>query len=439
MPQSPSIYFRTWQLAWPMILSNISVPLLGIVDTAILGHLENSLYLGAVALGSSVMAFLYWGFGFLRMGTTGLVAQALGKQQSASALLLQSMLLGLLISVFILLIHQPAFDIALSLMAASDQLSELASSYCGIRIYSAPAVLISYTLIGWFIGQQNTRLPLLIVVSTNLINIVLDCVFIIGLDMKSDGAALATLLAEYSGLLIALFLLYKNYRQQFSPKILAQLRDRQAYLQMLSVNKHLFVRTVCLLFCFAFFTAQGAQQGDNILAANAILMQLLMLTAFGLDGFAHAVEALSGEAIGKKDLITFYQAVKAAAVCSLLSAIFFTLFFVGFKPLLLILFTDIDAVRETVNTYYIWLVFMPLITVGSYLLDGVFVGTTKSLGMQNSMLFCCFLVYLPSWYLLQGQGNHGLWIAFSLFSLARGMTMAYLFWQYSKRDIWITN
>lgn len=433
------MHHRIWLLAWPMILSNISVPLLGIVDTAILGHLENAVHLGAVAVGGSVLAFLYWGFGFLRMGTTGLVAQTLGDKDGRGAvtLLLQSMILGFGLALLVLLVHQPALTFALSLMAPGKEVLAFALSYCEIRIFSAPAVLITYTLVGWFIGQQNTRIPLVIVVSTNLVNIVLDCVFILGLGMKSEGAALATLLAEYLGLSIALFLLYRNYGNQLVLARFSDLTDRFAYKKLLAVNKHLFIRTICLLFCFAFFTAQGAQQGDNVLAANSILIQLLMLTAFGLDGFAHAVEALSGEAIGKRNTDDFYRSVKSAALWSLISAVLFTLFFMAFKQSLLSLFTDIASVKQIVSSYYSWLVILPLVTVWSYLLDGVFVGATKSKGMQDSMLFCCFVVYLPGWYVFQSLGNHGLWLAFTLFSLARGLTMGYLFWRYSKQKTWL--
>jgi MATE family multidrug resistance protein len=439
MHQNKVLHRQIWQLAWPMIISNISVPLLGIVDTAILGHLQQATHLGAVALGSSVLAFVYWGFGFLRMGTTGLVAQATGSEQTQSStdILQKSMLLALLAALVVLLFHSFIFQFTLQLMAVENELRNLAYNYCAIRIYSAPAVLLSYVLIGWFIGQQNTRIPLLIVLITNFLNILLDCILILGLGMKSEGAALATLLSEYAGFLVALWVLHKHYNFFASLKNYYHLCEFERYLKLLAINRHLFVRTICLLFCLAFFTAQGAQQGENILAANSILMQLIMLSAFGLDAFAHAVEAICGKAIGAKNLPLFFRIIRASILWSLSTALLFTLFFIVFKVQLITLFTDISAVRLYIDEYYGWLILLPLVTVWSYLFDGIFVGATQSQGMQNSMLLSCFAVYLPAWFFLQDFGNHGLWAAFLLFSLARSLIQFVQFQLYTKQNRWL--
>lgn len=422
-----------------MIISNISVPLLGLVDTAILGHLDNAYHLGAVAVGASVLSFVYWGFGFLRMGTTGMTAQAVGKNDTAlsSLILLRSGILGIALALSVIMINQPLINVAMQLIAPSENVTPLAKQYCSIRIFSAPAVLVTYAVVGWFIGKQNTRIPLVIVVTTNLLNIALDFLFILGLDMKSEGAALATLIAEYTGCLIAFWFVR---REAFAANVMRtkELYSLVAYRDLLKLNFNLFVRTICLLFSFAFFTAQGAQQSDTILAANSILMHLLLLTAFGLDGFAHAVEALAGKAIGEGKLGAFYDAVSATGWWSLLTASLFAAFFWLTQHFIASLFTDLPEVIETVNAYIAWLFVLPFITVGSYWLDGVFIGATQSRAMRNTMLLSCLGFYLPAFYFTQSWGNQGLWFAFSLFSASRTLSLGLLFIVFSRRGRWLS-
>lgn len=439
MAQTTGLNHKIWQIAWPAILSNISIPLLGLVDTAILGHLESTLYLGAVAIGASVLSFLYWGFGFLRMGTTGLIARAAGANDRARelAIILQSMVLALALAVLVVASHPLWLRLGLWLMAPGSTLAPLAESYVSIRVFSAPAVLITYAIVGWFIGRQNTRWPMVFVIVTNLLNILLDILFIVVLNMKSDGAALATLCAEYAGCFIALLALFKTLDLSPFAQIQAQLTRVRAYRDLLDSNRYLFARTMCLLFSFAFFTAMSTRLGPDMLAANTIMLQLLMMAAYALDGFAYAAEGLAGNAAGASDMHRFYRVVAACSRWSIITAASISVVFLLGGPLLYPLFTSHLEVQQLLASYHFWLVIMPLAAVWSYLLDGVFIGAAKSRQMMYSMMFCLFLVYLPAWFLLQGWGNHGLWLAFVLFHIARGATLQLYFRRLSQNAAWV--
>jgi MATE family multidrug resistance protein len=434
----PNSHQRIWQLAWPMILSNLSVPLLGAVDTAILGHLDSPGYLGAVAIGASVLSLLYWSFGFLRMGTTSLVARACGRedQDGARLLLAQSILLGALLGALLLALQALIIPLAVHLMNPTGEVAALARSYLHIRLFSAPATLINFALIGWFIGQQDTRGPLLILVATNLLNIILDWLLIVVLGLNSDGAALASVIAEYTGLALALWLVRSKLMQLGGRMPWPHLGQVSAYLPLLQVNRHLFVRTLCLLGVFVFFTAQGARQGETILAANAILLQFLLLASHGLDGFAHAAEALTGKAIGSRNLREFFQVCRATTLWALIVALLMTLVFALGRPLLLPLFSNIDEVLALGYSYYLWVCLLPLIGVWAYQLDGIFLGSGKTAAMQYTMLIAVVLVFAPLWWLTRHWGNHGLWLSFSLFNLSRGLLMGACFGYYTCREKW---
>ena len=430
---------KIWDIALPAIISNISIPLLGLVDTAILGHLEHTRYLGAVAVGAAVLSFLYWGFSFLRMGTTGLVARAVGagNREREKEVLLQSLILALVLALLVMLTHRLWLTLGLGWMAAGPDLTPLAESYARIRIYSAPAVLMTYAVIGWFIGRQNMRWPLVIVVSTNLINVALDLLFVVVLDWKSDGAAYATVGAEYCGLAIAALVMLRQQRFHLGPEQRARLLRWQRYRELLNSNRYLFIRTSCLLFSFAFFTSQSASFGEDQLAANTIILNLLLFAAYGLDGFAYAAEALSGSAAGAGRLDLFYSVVWACSAWSLLSAAALSGLFGWFGGELFSLFTSHQAVVALLLEYQPWLVALPLIAAASYLLDGIFIGTARTRYMMWTMVASLLLVYLPAWYLLQPWGNHGLWAAFLLFNGARGVSLGLCYWQVSRRHGWL--
>jgi MATE family multidrug resistance protein len=312
-------------------------------------------------------------------------------------------------------------NLTLQLMDPPSDIATGAAQYSHVRFLSAPAILFNLTLIGWFIGLQNTRAPLVMLVTTNMINIVLDAWFIMGLDMGSFGAALASAIAEACGSIIGIYLVYRSKLLKSAFINWQKVFLLSEYKQLLKLNSHLFLRTACLLFTFAFFNAQSAQLGENTLAANAILFQLLLFVSYGLDGFAHASEALIGQAVGAKQKHRFIEALLTTGAWSVVLTVMFTLLFVLAKPWLITLFTDIETVILELQQIYIWILLLPLASVWAYWLDGVFIGSGQTQRMLMAMLIASAGVFFPLWWLTQHWGNHGLWLAFCGFNLARGV------------------
>lgn len=408
-----------------MILSNISVPLLGMVDTGVTGHLESPVYLGAVAIGSIVFSFLYTGVNFLRMGTTGIAAQhfGAGDNDGLRVSLGQAVIVALSLALVLLTLQLPIGGLAMHLIAADADISHFANEYFLVRIWSAPGTLVNMVLVGWFLGLQNARVPLLIFLTVNLTNIVLDLVFVVGLGMKVDGVALASVIAEYAGLAVGIAFVVRQLRLHTGRWPAAKLLRFREYAAFFSVNANLFIRTMALMFTLAFVTAQGARMGEIILAANAIMLNLQNLTAFGLDGFAHAAEALVGKAVGQKNRDALTSAVRLCLKWSLYFAAGFSIAYAIGGPYLVAILTDLPDVRDAAIRYLPWMIISPLVSVWSFLYDGVYVGATRAREMRNIMLFSAFAVFLPAWYLLQSFGNHGLWLAFMLFLASRGIGM----------------
>jgi len=378
------------------------------------------------------LSFLYWGFSFLRMGTTGLVAKAMGAgdEPGAALVLAQSAVLAVALAAGVVLFHPLLLGLGFVLMSAQTEVTALADSYASIRISSAPAVLVTYAIVGWFIGRQNTRWPMLIVVLTNAINIGLDFIFIVELEMYSDGAALATVIAEYTGLALALYGVWRNWPHTLAPQFYTTLKSWAAYQRLLRSNTDLFIRTICLLFSFAFFTAMGDKLGSDVLASNTLMIQLVFMAAYVMDGFAFAAEALSGNSLGARKLDDFYQVVRYCSFWCGVTALAMSLFFLVFHSALFNLLTNIASVRALLGEYIPWLVLLPLVAAPSYLLDGVFVGSAETRPMMVTMVFSVFVVYLPLWFFTRHLGNHGLWLAFCVFNATRGIT---LYWCYMKK------
>mgnify|MGYP005841361733 CR=1 FL=1 len=429
-----------WRLAWPLMLTNLTVPLLGLVDTAVLGHLQSPLYLGAVAVGANLFSILYWTFGFLRMGTTGLAAQAFGRQDAAgqTALLLRSLLLACAIALALIALQTPLIGTGLTLMNPGPEVSQLATEYAAIRIWSAPAVLCQYTLVGWLIGRQLTRGPMVMLIAANGVNIILDMLFVTALGWNSRGVAMATVIAEYSATALGLWLVWQRLPDHRASlrELLGQLPD---YLALIQVNRYLMVRTVALLLVLAFFTAQGARQGEVILAANAVLLTFLLVISNGLDGFANAAEALVGQAVGRRSRRRFMVACRTATRWSLIGSVVFTVAFIAGGHWLIGLLTSIEEVRATARDFLPWLWLLPLTAVWGYLFDGIFIGATRTRDMQNTMLFSALVVFLPAWWLTTSWGNHGLWFARTMLMVARASTMATIFMVRTRNRSWFRN
>ncbi len=408
-----------------MILSALTTPLLGMVDMAVVGQLEEAYYLGAVAVGATVFSTLFMSLNFLRMGTTGLTAQAYGAQSTTGlrATLGQGCITALLLALCLLLLQTPLLDIALRLIRPSQDVAREAGLYYDIRIWSAPAWLLNFVLIGWLLGLQKARATLMVVLAANGTNIVLDFWFVMGLGWRVQGVALASLIAEVVGLLVALFFVSRLLRDHPGNWRSIGLLDARAYLRLFRINSDLFLRTITLMLVFAFITAQGARLGDAVLAANAILINFQYLMSYALDGVAHAAEALVGRAAGANDRAGLLLAVRRTLKWSLGFAFCFTLAYAVFGQNLIALLTSIDSLRDLAAVYLPWLIISPLISVWSFLYDGVYVGITQTRAMMLIMVGSALGLFLPAWYFSSSLGNHALWLAFTLFMAGRGVGM----------------
>lgn len=416
-------------LAGPSILSNLSVPLLSSVDTALVGHLEEIYYLGAIAIGTMIFNFLYLGFGFLRMGTTGLTAQAVGdgNERHVILTLVRSLLVALTLGVGLILLQTPIETISFKLVQTSADVEAYARSYFNIRILAAPATLALFAFHGWFLGMQNAHYPLILAVMGNLANIGLNVLFIQVFDLKSDGIALGTVLAQYFGLILALGLFGRKYRHYLSQIIPSQILDWQALQRFFSVNRDIFIRTVCLVFSFTYFTAMSAQFGDRILAVNTILMQFWTILAYGIDGFAFAGESLAGRYLGAKDAVNLRRTVIFSFAWGLGFGLIFMGVYAAWDRELIAIFTDKPDLIDLALVYVAWTIAAPLVNSIAFIWDGIFIGTTATAAMRNAMLVCTFLVFLPTFHLTRAWlDNHSLWLAMTLLMVMRGLTLTLL-------------
>lgn len=413
--QSPH-HKTIWVLALPIMLSNISVPLLGLVDTAILGHLGDSRYLAAVAMGASLFTFVFWSFAFLRMGTTALVAQNFQNESRLINIMQCALLLASAIGTILFLIA-PFFGKALiDLVGAVQHIEPLALEYLLIRFDMAPAVLMNYTLLGYFIGMGKTHIPLILLVSCNVVNGILNYVFVYHFDLNSAGVAYASNIAEGLQLLLGTLFLLSSLKI-FSKSSLQDLSQHLGY--FFNINGQLFIRTLFLLFTFAFFMKQGAMHSDVMLAANTILINLLMFMSNALDGFAIASESMVGKAVALKQYKTIKQIIKISGLWSFLCALLFSLLLLVFHDSILHLLTSQSDVLRLLDGLRIWLILLPLAGFASYWLDGIYIGLAQVRQMRNSILFAVFVLFLPLYYLLQDWTYHGLWLAFFAFLLGR--------------------
>jgi MATE family multidrug resistance protein len=420
---------KVWMLAGPIILSNISVPLVGAVDTAVVGHLPEPQSIGAVALGALIFSFLYWGFSFLRMGTTGFIAQAYGAGdwKALSDTLLRVLILAPLLGLVTIVIGWPLIDFVLYLIDSSAGVEALAADYSHIRIWSAPAVLCVYAFTGIFIGMHNTRAAFVLQLILNITNVLLDLLFVLGFNWGVEGVALASVLAEYLAMLCGFYLLRTQIRNAIGHFNRARLLARDALVKLFAANSNIFIRTLCLLFAFSYFTAKSASQGEVILAANAILLHLQSIMAFGLDGFAHAVEALAGSAYGAGRQRVFRRAVLLTSFWGAVIALLAGLVYFVFGDAIITLFTSIDAVADTASRYLPWMVIAPILSVWSFQLDGIFIGTGHTRAMRNAMIFSLVAYLLLLQLTIPMFGNHGLYFGLAFFMLIRALSLLFYF------------
>ena len=416
---------RVWLIAGPIIISNISVPMLGAVDTAVMGHLPDPKYLGGVAIGAMVFTFIYWGFGFLRMGTGGLTAQAFGAQDAdeVRACLARAAVIGIPAALILIVLQLPIASVAFSILEASAEVETLAQEYFFVRIWGAPATLMNFALLGWFIGCQNTKAALWHQLSLNGVNIVLDLVFVVWFGWWVAGVAAATAIADAVAVVIGLFLALPILRGLGGQFVRAKILEASKIKRTVALNIDIFIRTICLVSAFAYFTAQGAAFGNVVLAANAVLLNFQTFMAHALDGFAHSAEALGGGAIGAKDRKAFRDAVRVSVFWGLVVAVGFSLLYLVAGPVIIDVLTGIETVRETGRDFLVWSAVMPLIAVFPFLLDGIFLGATRGATMRNAMIVSLMFYVACCYFLVPLWGNDGLWASLTIFMGARGLTL----------------
>ena len=418
------------KLAVPNIISNISVPLLSSVDTLLMGHLSPA-HLGAVGLGSMIFNFFYWNFGFLRMGTTGITAQAFGREdkKDITNTLGRAFFIALAISVVLLVFQKPIGNISFSLMNVIASQEELVAQYFYIRLVAAPATLGLYALFGWFFGMQNAIYPLILTILINLVNIVCSVVFVYQLGWEIEGVAWGTVIAQYVGLIFALIIIAYKYREYLIELSFKALMEIQEIKRFMVINRDIFLRTVCLTFAFAFFYSKSSQAGDMVLAANVILMQFLNWMSYGIDGFAFASESLTGKYFGKGDRVKLNQAIRLSFIWGFGVAVMYSLLYGLGGNFLLGIFTDQQDVIEYTRPLLFWMVITPIAGVWSYIWDGVFIGLTASKAMRDSMVLSLVL-YLLCFYAFKSLDTADLlWLALVFFLVARGIIQAWMFYR----------
>ena len=427
-PRSSITHRTVLAIAPPVVLSNVSTPLIGVVDTAVMGRLPDPAYIGAVAVGSLIFTFVFWAFGFLRMGTTGLTAQALGANNSDEVVssLGRALLIAAAIGAALILLQWPIGMIAFSLLEGTERVETLARAYYEIRIWAAPATLANYALLGWFIGIGRTDIGLVLQLILNVANIALDALFVLVLGWDVRGVAAGTVLAECLAASIGIAIAWRHARKLHGHWNRAGLLASERLKRTLVVNRDIMIRSLALIFVFVWFVAQGAAFGDVTLAANAVLMQFIAVSAYFLDGLAFAAESLVGRAVGAASRANLVAAMKITTVWAVTLAVGACLLIALLGPAIIDLLTIDETTRAVARQYLPWAAVAPFLGVWAFQLDGFFIGATRTSQMRSAMLVS-LLIFLCAWWLLTPYQNHGLWAALHVHYLARIGTLYYFF------------
>ena len=414
---------RILGLAVPSIISNITVPLLGLVDVSIVGHLGSATYIGAIAVGGMLFSMIYWIFGFLRMGTSGLTAQAYGRRDLAEVILLFVRSLGIAFGLALLLtlLQYPILKVAFTLIDATPAIKDLASLYFRICIWGAPAVLGLYSFAGWFVGMQNSRFPMYIAITQNIVNIAASLFFVFVWNRGVAGVAMGTLVAQYAGLLMASLLWYGYYRRLWQKLNWQMLTDYETMRSFFILNRDIFFRTLCLVAVTTYFTSRGAEQGDIILAVNTLMMQLFTLYSYIMDGFAYAGEALTGRYVGAHNQADLRRMIRTLFAWGVGLALAFTLLYGIGGSSFLGLLTNEQEVLNASSDYFYWVLAIPLAGMAAFLWDGIYIGATASRQMLYSMLVASVSFFILQRIFQQQMGNHALWMAFIAYLFLRGL------------------
>lgn len=414
---------RILGLAVPSIISNITVPLLGLVDVSIVGHLGSATYIGAIAVGGMLFSMIYWIFGFLRMGTSGLTAQAYGRRDLAEVILLFVRSVGIAfgLALLLILLQYPILKVAFTLIDATPAIKDLASLYFRICIWGAPAVLGLYSFAGWFVGMQNSRFPMYIAITQNVVNIAASLFFVFIWNRGVAGVAMGTLVAQYAGLLMASLLWYGYYRRLWQKLNWQMLTDYEAMRSFFILNRDIFFRTLCLVAVTTYFTSRGAEQGDIILAVNTLMMQLFTLYSYIMDGFAYAGEALTGRYVGAHNQADLRRMIRTLFAWGIGLALAFTLLYGIGGSSFLSLLTNEQEVLNASSDYFYWVLAIPLAGMAAFLWDGIYIGATASRQMLYSMLVASVSFFILQGIFQQRMGNHALWMAFIAYLFLRGL------------------
>ena len=416
------------QIALPSIVSNITVPLLGLIDAAIVGHLGAASYIGAIAVGGMLFNIIYWIFGFLRMGTSGMTSQAYGQKDEAETMriLARSMGVGMLIALALIILQYPIERIAFTLMKATPEVERLASLYFRICIWGAPAVLGLYSISGWCIGMQNSRFPMYVAITQNIVNILASLVLVYGFGMKIEGVAIGTLVAQYAGLLMAAWLWTSHFKRLLPYVQLQTLLAKGAIRRFFQVNRDIFLRTLCLVAVTMYFTSAGAAQGEVILAVNTLLMHFFTFFSYIMDGFAYAGEALVGKHLGANDRPALRQMVHQLFVWGIVLSLVFTLVYGIGGKVFLGLITNEQSVITASSAYFYWVLAIPLAGFAAFLYDGIFIGATATRWMLYAMSIATTAFFLIYYGFRGAMGNHALWLAFITYLALRGIVQGFL-------------
>ncbi len=424
-------YSEAWRLAWPLILSNITVPLLGMVDAAVVGHLPGPHHLGAVALGASAFSALFYTVVALRMGTTGLIAQAYGAGDriELQAGLFRALALAVFLAVILILLTKPIIGAANWVFSPTERVGDGLAVYLQIRLFAAPAALANMVILGWLLGVQDAKGPLYLLLLGNSLNMALDVLFVFGFGWEVAGVAWATVIAEYATLALGAWLVWRRLDGLHEGLTLKSLMNWSAVRRLAAVNGDIMLRSLTLQIAFVSLAALGSRQGEIILAVNTLLLNMLHLSAFALDGFAFATSTLVGRHAGAGDRSAMRAAVRAGLFWSFIFALAITLLFaIGGRPLIWLI-TDIKAVRSEALIYLAYAVAGPLLGAVAFLFDGVFVGATRTAEMRNGMVAALIVFGAGAWLLMPPLGNHGLWLAYHAFMITRGLWLGTVYWR----------
>lgn len=435
LPETPRQWHsRVWSLSWPIFVANITTPLVGAVDTAVMGRMPDPAFIGAVAVGATVFNILYWIFGFLRMGTTGLMAQAFGARDGAelSSTPLRAICMALVLGIAMLMLQWPMKTLVLWIMPASEQVEELALIYFSIRIWGAPALLVHFVVLGTLFGLQQMRWALAVSVLLNLCNVSLDLLFVVGFGWGVEGVAAATVISEWLAAITGLALMTRALRDAGALKpSRARLFRPDRLMALFHVSANLIIRSFFVQLPFFTFTVLSAGFGDRVLAANAVLMQLFFIMSYGLDSLAHSAESLTGHAFGARDRPQLRAAARYTLLWSLAVALATAVAYALLGGVLIDTLTTLPEVQETARVYLPWVAVIPLAAVVAFHLDGVFIGTTRTAELRNSMFLAAVFFAASLWASLDPLGNHGLWMSMMLFMVVRSLLLA---WQYPRLE-----